>query len=145
MVEPRALAEDFAVSPQITAADFATLAADGYKTVINNRPDGEEPGQLPAAEAAKLAHEHGLNYVHIPIKIPELTAEKVEQFKTAIADNPGPFLAHCKSGTRSCILWTLVSAQTTSMSLDELMQRAANSGYDLAKMRPLIEQYTNAG
>lgn len=145
MVEPRALAKDFAVSPQITAADFAILAADGYKTVINNRPDGEEPGQLPAAEAAKIAHEQGLNYVHIPIKMPELTAEKVEQFKAALAENPGPVLAHCKSGTRSCILWTLVSAQETSMSLDELMQRTANGGYDLSRMRPLIEQSMNSG
>lgn len=145
MVEPRAIAEDFAVSPQLTAADFAPLAAAGYKTVINNRPDGEEPGQLSAAEAATIAHEHGLNYVHIPVKMPEFTAATVEQFGAALETNEGPVLAHCKSGTRSCMLWTLVMAQQNTMSLDELMQCAAQGGYDLSKMRPLIQQYMKAG
>jgi len=144
MLEPRALTEEFAVSPQLTEADFATLAAAGYKTVINNRPDSEEPGQLSAAEAAKIAQQNGLNYVHIPVKIPELTAETVEQFGAALENYPGPFLAHCKSGTRSCILWTMVTGKQTPMTLDELMQCAAEGGYDLTRMRPLIEQYMNA-
>jgi len=30
------------------------------------------------------------------------------------------------------------------MTLDELMQCAAEGGYDLTRMRPLIEQYMNA-
>jgi len=144
MVEPRALAENFAVSPQLAEADFAALAAAGYKTVINNRPDGEEPGQLSAEEAEKIAQKNGLNYVHIPVRIPELSSETVEQFGAAIENNPEPFLAHCKSGTRSCILWTLVTAKQNTLSLDELMQCAASGGYDLTRMRPLIEQYMNA-
>lgn len=143
MVEPRKIAEDFAVSPQLNNADFAELAAAGYQTIINNRPDGEEAGQLSAAEAAKIAQENGLNYVHIPVKISELTADTVEQFSRAMQEHPAPFLAHCKSGTRSCILWTLATAQQNTMSLDELMQCAAQGGYDLSKMRPLIEQYIN--
>ncbi|RZM79696.1 TIGR01244 family sulfur transferase [Leptolyngbya iicbica] len=145
MVQPKALADDFSVSPQLTEADFAELAAAGYKTVINNRPDGEEPGQLTAAAAQQLAQAQGLNYVHIPVKMPELTPAIVDQFSAAMADNPGPILAHCKSGTRSCLLWTLVAAKHNTMPLEELMQHTAQSGYDLTRMRPLIEQYINAG
>src|SRR5260370_17761746 len=55
------------VSPQIAAVDFAALARSGVRAIINNRPDGEEPGQLSSAEAAKLAAENGLAYHHIPI------------------------------------------------------------------------------
>jgi uncharacterized protein (TIGR01244 family) len=144
MVQPRTLADDFSVSPQLAAEDFAELAAAGYKTVINNRPDGEEPGQLTAAEAQQLAQEQGLNYVHIPVKIPDLTTAIVDQFSTALTDNPGPILAHCKSGTRSCVLWTMATARQNTMSLEALMQCAAQGGYDLARMRPLIEQYMSA-
>jgi len=144
MVQPKALANDFSVSPQLADADFAELAAAGYKTVINNRPDGEEPGQLSAAAAQQLAQAQGLNYVHIPVKMSELTPAIVEQFSTAMADHPGPILAHCKSGTRSCLLWTLAMAQQNEMSIEALMQCAAQGGYDLARMRPLIEQYMNA-
>ncbi|MEM9119831.1 MAG: TIGR01244 family sulfur transferase [Cyanobacteria bacterium P01_F01_bin.56] len=143
MVQPRALTDDFSVSTQLIEADFAELASAGYKTIINNRPDGEEPGQLTASEAQKLAQAHGMNYVHIPVKMPELTSAIVEEFSTALAANPGPVLAHCKSGTRSCVLWTMASAQQNVMPLTELMQRAAQSGYDLTRMRPMIEQYIN--
>ncbi len=133
--------EGFSVSPQITEADFAAIAAAGYKTIINNRPDDEEPGQLSAAAARELATAHGLNYVHIPVKIPELSPEVVEAFATALQENPGPFLAHCRTGTRSCILWTLVNAQNKTMTLDELLTCAADGGYDLTNVLPLIKQY----
>lgn len=144
MVEPKFMTKEFAVSPQITAADIPALASAGFKTIINNRPDGEEAGQLTAAEAREIAEANGLNYVHIPVKIPALTAETVEEFRAAIKDNPAPFLAHCKSGTRSCVLWTMVTAKENPMTLEELMDCAAQGGYDLTRMRPLIEQYMNA-
>jgi sulfide:quinone oxidoreductase len=143
MVEPKVMAEGFAVSPQLTKEDIAFLASAGYKTIINNRPDAEEAGQMTAAEAQQLAAENGLNYVHIPVKMPELTTATVEEFSTAIKANPGPILAHCKSGTRSCVLWTIATAKANTMSLEELMDCAARGGYDLTRMRPLIEQYIN--
>ena len=145
MAQPTALTSDFSVSPQLATTDFAELAAAGYKTVINNRPDGEEPGQLTAAEAKDLAQAHGLNYVHIPVTMSALTPATVEQFSATLSDHPGPVLAHCKSGTRSCLLWTMTTAKQDPASLGELMQRTAQSGYDLTRMRPLIEQYLNAG
>jgi uncharacterized protein (TIGR01244 family) len=144
MVNPRPMTVDFAVSPQIAEADFSALALAGYKTIINNRPDGEEVGQLTAEMAQQLAEANGLTYVHIPVKIPELTVETVEQFGAAIKENPGPILAHCKSGTRSCILWSMVTAKDNTMTLDELMACAAQGGYDLTRVRPLIEQYINS-
>ncbi|MEM1280348.1 MAG: TIGR01244 family sulfur transferase [Cyanobacteria bacterium P01_D01_bin.71] len=145
MVEPRALSETFAASTQLSEADFAALAAAGYKTMINNRPDGEEPGQLTAAAARQLAQEHGLNYVHIPVKMSELTPEVVAQFKAALEENPEPILAHCKSGTRSSLLWAIAMAKQTDASIDELMQRTAQAGYDLTRFRPLIEQLVKVG
>lgn len=143
MAQPRALTDNFAVSPQLTEADFAELAAAGYKTVINNRPDGEEPGQLSAAAAQRIAQSHGLTYVHIPVKMPELTSDTVEQFSVALAESPRPILAHCKSGTRSCVLWTMANAKQNTMPLEALMQQATQAGYDLTRMRPLIEQYVS--
>lgn len=143
MVEPRVIAEGFAVSPQLTKGDILSLALAGYKTIINNRPDAEEAGQMTAAEAQKIAEENCMNYIHIPVKMSELTTETVEKFSKALQENPSPILAHCKSGTRSCVLWTMATAKENIMSLEELMDCAARGGYDLTRMRPLIEQYIN--
>ena len=61
------LTERVMVAPQIAAPDFAALAAAGVRTVINNRPDGEDAGQLASAQAARLAAKAGLAYRHIPV------------------------------------------------------------------------------
>lgn len=64
------LSKALTVSPQPRAEDFAALARRGVRTVINNRPDGEEPGQLPAAEAAKLAAANGMGSRRFPSHCP---------------------------------------------------------------------------
>lgn len=145
MAVPTSLTPEFAVSTQITAADFPALAAAGYKTIINNRPDGEEAGQLTAAAARQLAEQHGLKYVHIPVTMPDLTATTIDQFETALQENPAPLLAHCKSGTRSCILWAIATARQPTTSLEALMSLTAQQGYNLDRLRPLIEQYAQLG
>ena len=145
MVEPRVIVEGFSVAPQLTEADFPELAAAGYKTIINNRPDGEEPGQLTTEVAKALAAANGLNYVYIPIVFSELNSAIVDQFAEALKTNSGPILAHCKTGTRSCIVWSMATAKDNTMTVDELLMCAAKGGYDLSRMRPLIEQYMGAG
>jgi len=38
--------------------------------MINNRPDGEEPGQLPTDEARRRAAELGIAYHYLPLPRP---------------------------------------------------------------------------
>ena len=59
----------FAVSGRLDEGDFAALAAQGFRSIISNRPDGEEPGQLTAREEAVLAWRAGLQFRHVPATI----------------------------------------------------------------------------
>ncbi len=43
------LEADIAAAPQLVEADFAEVAARGFRSVVNIRPDGEAPDQLPTA------------------------------------------------------------------------------------------------
>ena len=45
MTEFRRVTDQLSVSPQITLEDLPRAAAMGFKLVINNRPDGEDPAQ----------------------------------------------------------------------------------------------------
>jgi len=60
------LNRDFAVSPQIALADIPAIAAQGFKAIICNRPDNEEPGQIAAALLGEAAERLGLSFAHIP-------------------------------------------------------------------------------
>ena len=48
----RPLDEALSASPQIAPEDLPAIAAQGFRSVISSRPDGEEPGQ-PSAEALR--------------------------------------------------------------------------------------------
>jgi uncharacterized protein (TIGR01244 family) len=101
------------LSPGLTAAgalsadNIEALAASGVKTIVNNRPDNEDPGQLPADEARRLCTAHGIAYHHIPFVNATLTAADVDAFEKVLMSGSHPMVAHCRSGTRSTMIWAL--------------------------------------
>jgi sulfide:quinone oxidoreductase len=139
----RRLADDFFVAPQLTAEDFAAARAQGIRMVINNRPDGEAPDQLSDAEARALAEAHGLAYVHVPVVLGSIQPDSIRAFARAVADNPGPYLAYCRSGTRSCHMWAF--AEAPRRPAGEILEAAASAGYDLGPALPLLRRFAAQG
>lgn len=137
------LVDGLSVSPQVTEQDIRDAHAAGYRTIINNRPDGEEPGQLSAARAGALARELGLTYVHLPATGPTLEAVAPD-FAKALATAPGPVLAHCRSGTRCTILWAFAEAKSGKHDSETIVRIAASAGYDLSAYTGIITRYTQS-
>ena len=100
--------ESFATAPQITSHDLAEIAAMGFKTVVNNRPDGEGGPEQPAnAEIEAAAKAAGLNYAYLPVISGQITEQQARDFAHLLATAPGPLLAFCRSGARSQNLYQL--------------------------------------
>lgn len=97
--------DDLAITGQITANDIANLAGAGFKSVICNRPDHEEPGQPTFDEIAAAAVEHGLEIRHQPVR--DIAASDAAEFGAIYAELPKPVLAYCRSGARCTNLATL--------------------------------------
>ena len=128
MPDFKQVTEDFSVAPQPAPADLAAAAAQGFGRVINNRPDGEEPGQPSSDEMARAAQATGLDYVHIPIRGGP-TAEQAQAVAEAAAG--ARTLAFCRSGTRSIAAWSVGQA-LQGCSRDELIALCAAAGYDMS-------------
>ncbi|MFC7399540.1 TIGR01244 family sulfur transferase [Chelatococcus sp. GCM10030263] len=120
------------VAPQLGLDDLADLKAQGVTGVINNRPDGEEPGQPAAAEAAEAAKALGLTYRHVPFAGLGFDEALVRQNQEAIAASPGPVVAHCRSGTRSLTIWAIGEVLDGHMTVEEAEDLGARFGFDLA-------------
>lgn len=131
------LTPSLSVSPQLSDADVAEAARQGFKAIISNRPDGEEPGQPTAAEMQALAARHGLAFAHVPTVGGQITDAHVAGMTEALARLDGPVLAYCRTGTRSTTLWAL--GQAGSQPADTLITAAAAVGYDLSALRPRLE------
>ena len=137
MAQLKQLSDDFWVSSQLEAADFARAKTLGIRTVINNRPDGEAVDQLSDAEAAAAAAAAGLAYAHVPVVSGAMTAADIQAFRAAVDRHEGPFLAYCRSGTRSCFLWAFSAVRELPVSY--VLAAAAEAGYDLRPAAPALE------
>ncbi len=131
MTDFRRVTDALSVAPQIALADLATAAAQGFKLVINNRPDGEDPSQPTSAEVEAAAKAAGLDYAYIPVRGGP-TPDQVAQEHELLASHPGPVLAFCRSGTRSIVTWSLGQASAGERSRGELVELGAAAGYDLS-------------
>lgn len=133
----RTLDETILVAGQISPQDVTDAAAQGVRMVINNRPDGEQPGQPAAAEIEAAAKAAGLGYAHIPVDHSGFSQDQVDAMTAALAE-PGPALAFCRSGTRSTFLWALARGAAGDEP-SEIAAKAANAGYDVSPLMPMIE------
>ena len=134
----QALTPFLSVSSQLTAEDLAQAARDGFRAVIDNRPDAEEPGQLSASDIQALAAAHGMSFAHVPTIGGKITDEDVAGMASALARLDTPVLAYCRTGTRSTTLWAF--SEAGAQPADAILATAASAGYDLAALRPRMER-----
>jgi uncharacterized protein (TIGR01244 family) len=123
-------------APALDRDDIAALARAGVRTIVNNRPDGEDAGQLAAAEARHLAASLGLEYHHIPVIGQSLSKGDVDAFARVLQEAPRPLVAHCRSGTRSYLLWALTRLREGAEPA-ALIAQATRHGIDIAAL-PVI-------
>ncbi|HEX8514278.1 MAG TPA: TIGR01244 family sulfur transferase [Allosphingosinicella sp.] len=119
---------------QLAVDDIDEAAASGIRLIVNNRPDGEEPGQPSSAEIEAAVRAAGLDYRHIPVA-GGFPPEQVEAMARVLKQ--GPVLAFCRSGTRSTFLWALARAARGAPA-EESVAAAAAAGYDLRPIRDLL-------
>jgi protein tyrosine phosphatase (PTP) superfamily phosphohydrolase (DUF442 family) len=103
--------EGFWVSAQLEPRDVTAAAAQGFRTIMNNRPDGEEPGQPSGSDVEAAARAVGLDYVAVPIR-----------------GRPGP------AQMRSIAAWALAEGSSGARSRAELVGLARDAGYDLSQV-----------
>jgi uncharacterized protein (TIGR01244 family) len=107
-MEYREISDNYSVSGQILPDDIAALKAAGFKSVICNRPDNEQPGQ-PSADTMKAAAEAaGLEFRYIPVISGQITEENVADQALALEDLQGPVFAYCRTGARCTNLYALI-------------------------------------
>lgn len=133
MSDFRRVTDDLSVAPQISLADVAEAARQGFKTLISNRPDGEEPAQPNAADIAAAAKAAGLAFHHIPV-LGAPTPDQIEETRMVLQEAEAPMLAFCRSGTRSIVTWSLCQAATGARDRGELVSLGRQAGYDLTSV-----------
>lgn len=105
----RKINDALSVAGQIRPNDMAVIAAMGFKSIICNRPDGEEAFQ-PLFEAVETeARLADIRTAHVPVAPTGPTVAEAAKFANAFDMMPKPVLAYCRSGARSRATWALTA------------------------------------
>nr|CAD6601053.1 TIGR01244 family phosphatase [Rhizobium sp. Khangiran2] len=135
------ISEKLSVSSQPSLDDIQSLREQGFKTLINNRPDDEDPDQPGTQAEAQEAKHCGLSYAFIPVTGGTVTDADVRAFQHAVDQAGGPVLAHCKSGTRSLNLYLIGEVLDGRMSADEVVGFGRSRGYDTSAAAQWLEKH----
>jgi uncharacterized protein (TIGR01244 family) len=134
----RRIDDTISVSPQLTVEDVSEAAKLGFKTLVANRPDAEEPGQPGMADIEAAARANGLEWVYLPVESGNIFDNDVDRFDAMIRQADKPVLAFCRSGTRCTVLWALSSARTEPAH--DIVNKARKAGYDVGGLAPRMAQ-----
>jgi uncharacterized protein (TIGR01244 family) len=123
------LNDDVVLAGQPQPEEMAELAQRGFRTVINIRRDPER-----SAREAANAVAAGLDYIHLPIPAYELEPEHLDQFDAAMKDAEGPLYIHCRTASRTALLWMLNRIEHEGWSKDAAEAELKAVGYDEESM-----------
>ena len=133
----RQLDDKTLVSGQVAPYEVAALAEQGVTMLVNNRPDGEEPGQPLAADIEAAAEQAGIAYRFVPI-IRGIGPADVEAMQEALRETgDGKLLAFCRSGTRSAYAVALAHREEGA-SREEVERKLADAGFDSGPIAHLL-------
>ncbi len=134
----RQLTPRYYVAPQIDPSDMDELRAAGITRILCNRPDAEVPPSHTAAAIRAAAEAAGISFAEQPLTHQTMVPEVIAQNRALGVETDDVVLAYCASGTRSTIAWAL--GQAGQMPADEIIAAARAGGYDIANIRPALDQ-----
>ena len=101
------LAPEVYVCGQVFETDLKLIAKQNVRSIVNNRPDGEMPGQPKSADLAKAAEELGMTFVHFPVESRSVSEEAAREFASVCEGLERPLLIFSASGVRSTKIWEM--------------------------------------
>ena len=95
------MSHKISITGQITPDQVSIIAENGFKTIINNRPDGEEPNQPTSAAIEAAGTKAGLAYKGGSFAGSGVDQNHSEEYATFFNQAQQPILLFCRTGNRS--------------------------------------------
>ncbi len=130
------LAKDVLVANQILPEDLNELAAQGIKTILCHRPDGEGADQPNFAEIAQAAKALKIKTHYLPVVSGKISDADVAAYSKIIEKAKQPMLGYCRSGMRAASLWAL--SHGASLGLSKTLEAGKQAGFDLSGLTQRI-------
>ncbi len=134
------LTDNLMLAGQVDPDTVPAIAAQGIRSIICSRFDGEAEGQPDFASVERVAAAYGIKAVYLPVNPSSrpISDEEGAAFGELLASLPKPTLAYCRTGARSALLWALSEAPRRPFK--EIVLAAMGAGFDLTGWVPRFQQ-----
>lgn len=132
------------VRGQLTPEQVQQLADTEFKSLLNLRSPSED-GFLETEQ--QLAETAGLTYLHAPLLLTQIDADRIEPIVRELDRLEKPTLIHCKSGMRAGLIALIYSASSQGITAEEALKLGKNWGFNFdanPQFKQAIENYLSA-
>lgn len=136
-MKPIVVSDVLAVGEVPSSEQLDILAKAGFKSVINNQPDGEVARFASSDAMGADAKRLGLGYIYAPIETRHPSHYELALFRQALKDLPAPIYAFCYSGARSAAAAAFVLAGQNEP--DAIVRDFAEAGFDISSLKPWLD------
>ncbi|WP_312470510.1 bifunctional sulfur transferase/dioxygenase Blh [Brucella sp.] len=137
------ISERLSVSSQPGPEELRVLDRSGFRTLVNNRPDGEDADQPGNQAECDAAHQCDLSYAYIPVAMNTITESDVRAFQAVVRKSDGPVLAHCKTGTRSLSLHLIGEVLDGRISVEDVVPFGHQLGFDTSVAASWLQRFAD--
>lgn len=133
------IADYLYISSQLNQRLIRQIVQYEIKTVICNRPDGEDSDQTHFEAIKSWLTLAGVEkVVYLPVTLDGLNDEVLTKFQDTIAQSSAPILAYCRTGARSTIMWVL-NQMKRGVGIESLIKAAELANVNLNPYRDKLE------
>ncbi len=135
------MGDGVSVTSQLALTDGSLLRSWAIGTVIDLRPDGEQPDQPSSADMATMVRGQSMQFAYVPIPHGEVPAEAVQTLADTVRGARRPILLYCRSGNRAVRACSLVRASDPhGPGSDAILRMARAAGHPVDDLEAAIRQ-----
>jgi uncharacterized protein (TIGR01244 family) len=134
------MGNDLSVTSQLALTDGSLLRSWAIGTVIDLRPDGEQPDQPSSADMRTMVRGQSMEFAYVPIPHGEVPAEAVRTLADTLREARRPILLYCRSGNRAVRACSLVMASDPhGPGSDAILRMARAAGHPVDDLKTAIQ------
>ncbi len=138
-VDARQVVKGVWISGQVAPEQLAQLKAQGFRAVVDLRPDNEGPGQPSAGTMGAAAAQQGMAFDYAPVSPGAVPAAAVDTLGRALARGEQPVLLYCRNGSRAARTWALAEASRPGgLDADAIVDAVRQAGQNAGDLRDQI-------
>ena len=111
-MEVQHITDEFSVSDQLTAKDVPLASAAGFRTLICNRPDGEDIAQALFEQIMEASRVSQLIAIYLPISNSNPSEQEITDFAKSFAAAEKPVLAYAATHELSKVVFDAAMRQS---------------------------------